>query len=192
MKAFFDTPQSIYARETAAWRKAHNICTKRGHETAAKGRTMCITCLEKKREYNNSHSKTFSTEQRYAKYIHNSRRYDLLVAFGVCTNCGKRNAASGHRYCNECLIKHRRKAETARRKAGIYPHDGYSNMCFQCGKNPPVDGKKLCSTCYEKTLRNLAKAHIANNQNRDKHIWRAMNNIIFNKNKADGGTANEV
>lgn len=191
MNSLSDTLFNEYCREQYAWRKSHHICTKCGCETAAKGRTMCITCLEKKHEYNKHYYKKLSTEQRYAAYIHNKRRRDLMVAFGVCIACEKRNAAPGHVYCNECLIKHRRESETERRKAGIYPHDSYSDMCIRCGKNPPFDGKKLCDKCYKSALQSITKAVEVSSKNRNKHIWQTLNGITFGKSKK-GGRRNEI
>lgn len=185
MKKLSDTPPNIYSREMYSWRKSHHICTTCGQETAAKGHTRCITCLEKQREYNNHRAKTLSTEQAYAKRIHTGRRYDLLVAFGVCTRCQKHNAISGHTLCTECNIKEKKRGENSRRKAGIYPRDSYSDMCIQCGKNPPLDGKKICSECYKKTLRNLAKANAENSKSGNRHIWHSDNRIAFNRHETE-------
>lgn len=160
-----------YFREMYSWRKSHHICTKCGQETAAKGRTRCINCLEKAR---GQIRKPLNAEQRYAKYTHSKRRYDLLVAFGVCAQCNKHNALPGHTLCLECNLKRNKAAENKRRKAGIYPRDSYSDICVQCGKNLPLDGKKICSECYKKALRNLAKANAANSKSRNRHIWRGM------------------
>lgn len=179
MRKLSDTPKNIYTRETNAWRKAHRICKSCGCETAAKGHTMCITCLEKMREYNIHRRKPLSTEQRYTKRIHDNKRYDLLVAFGVCTKCQKHNAIPGHTLCLECNLKQKKRDEKSRRKAGVYPRDSYSDTCVMCGKNPPLSGKKLCSKCYEKAVQNLAKARAA--VNLQNHFWRDDDHIAFNR-----------
>lgn len=187
MKPLSNKQKNEYYREMYAWRKAHHICVKCGQMNAAKGRVKCISCLEDARAVI---KKPLNTEQQYANRLYMKRRYDLLTAFGVCVKCGKRNAAPGHVHCNECLLRSRRKDEAARRKAGIFARDSYSDMCVQCGKNLPVDGKKLCGECYEKALKNLVKANAA--LDLKKHIWQSYNSDIFTKNKAEGGTANEI
>lgn len=179
MKTLSNTPQNEYHREMYVWRKAHHICTKCGQEDALKGHTRCISCLEKER---GKTKKPLNTEQQYSQRIHQKRRYDLLAAFGMCTACGKRNAAPGRAYCTECLIKRRRKSEEKRRKAGIFPRDSYSGLCTMCNKNPPVEGKKQCRECYEKTLRALAKMNAVNAK---KHSEIRQKNFM-------GGTANEI
>ena len=186
MKPLSDSPKNKYFRDMYAWRKAHHICIKCGQEDAAKGRTRCINCLEKNR---GRIRKPLSTEQQYAKHIHQKRRYDLLLAFGVCAQCNKHNALPGHTLCLECNLKRNKAAENKRRKQGVYPRDSYSDMCLQCGKNPRLDGKKICSECYDKTMRNLAKANAANAQSRNKHIWRSM---TVDRYKTNGGMANEI
>lgn len=38
--------QRQYQRKLRAWRKEHNLCTRCGMSKPAKGRTMCLNCLD--------------------------------------------------------------------------------------------------------------------------------------------------
>lgn len=190
MSFLSDTPFNEYYREQYSWRKAHHICVKCGQADAVKSSVFCFDCLLKNRKRQNKKYKSLTTEEKYAKSMHAKRRYDLCVAFGVCPKCSNHNAVKGQVLCAECRLKVKKQQEKQRRKAGIYPRDSYSDVCVRCGKNPPIDGKKLCGECYEKTLQNLSKANAA--IDRKKHIWRTMNNIVFNRHEAKEGAANEI
>lgn len=182
MKKLSDTPRNVYDRETYAWRKAHHICIKCGHVEAFKNHVYCIDCLEQKRETERANRKPRSTEEKYAQALHRRRRYDLLIAFGICTSCGNHKAMAGHTLCLECNLRQKNRMKKQSIKKGIYPRDSYSGLCILCNKKAPINGKKLCSECYEKALLNLAKANASNDN--QKHIWRTMNSIAFNRNES--------
>lgn len=185
MKALSDDPKNEYFREMYTWRKTHHICVKCGQRDAIKGRTRCISCAEKSRERDaKRHAMEkleYRTEEIYKQSCRMKKLYDLCVAFGVCVDCGKRNAAPGYVRCGECLIRRRRKSEEKRRKAGIFPRDSYSNLCAICNKKTPLNGQKLCKECYEKSLQSLAKANAA--RDKENHIWRNENRITFRRYK---------
>lgn len=183
MKKLSGNPKNAYFREMYAWRKAHHICVKCGQRDAKKGHTRCISCAEKEQKRNaqkRALSKSeYHTEEYYRQLCRTNKLYDLRVAFGVCTDCGKRNAAPGYTKCTECLIRCRRKSEEKRRKSGIYPRDGYSELCKMCNKKAPLNGKKLCEECYEKSLRNLKEANAA--RDNANHFWHGANHIAFRR-----------
>ncbi len=183
MKSLSNDLKNEYFREMYAWRKTHHICVKCGQRDAIKGRARCIMCAEKGRERDaKRHAMEkleYRTEEKYISLCRINKLYDLRVAFGVCTDCGKRNALSGYTKCNECMIKRRRKSEEKRRKAGVFPRDSYSNLCAICNKKTPLNGQKLCKECYEKSLQSLAKANAA--RDKENHIWRNKNRITFKR-----------
>lgn len=180
-----------YYHELYEWRKAHHICTYCGHENAVKGKTRCVICAEKLSERSSERyaAKKYHTEESFNAARRWKKLHDLRIAFGVCTRCGKRNSTPGFHTCSLCRARDRSRNAAYRLKMGIYPRDSYSDLCIMCNKRPPIDGKKLCGECYEKTLKNLVKANTA--VDKKKHIWRTMDNIIFNKHEK-GGAANEV
>lgn len=191
-KKLYKKSRCAYYHELYEWRKAHHICTYCGHENAVKGKTRCVTCAEKLSERSSKRyaAKKYHTEENFNAARRREKLRDLRIAFGVCTRCGKRNSTPGFHTCLSCRAHAKAMNVAYRRKMGVYPCDDYSDLCTMCNKKPPLDGKKLCGECYEKTLRNLSKANAAIKN--EKHIWRAMDNLIFNKNKAAGGAANEV
>ncbi len=179
-----DTPQKAAKRELKRWYKEHGICVNCGQNEVylPRSKTLCLQCLEDQKERHKN--REISTEQRYRENMHNRRRYDLCVAFGVCTKCAKRDVSEGHTICNVCLAKMRIKKEKKRRKNGILPKGFYTpTICENCHKEKPDDGRKLCPACYKQACTAIALGRSkANNQN---HIWRRKNEVYIFARKHD-------
>jgi len=120
----------------------------------------------------------FSTEQRYKHDQHKKRRYDLLKVFGVCTCCGKRDAAPGKTFCPICLSQKRMKEKERKIKQGGRTREmiEYSGGCYFCGE-PVLKGKKVCQKHYDMLLTNIEKSNGC--IDREHHPFRLDNEITF-------------
>jgi len=174
-----DTPQKAADRESYYWYKEHGICwyCKQNKVYLPRSKTMCLQCLEDRKEYIREYRKK-STEQQYRETMHAKRYQELLTAFEVCQSCHKRDAAKGHVFCNICLAKKRNKNEKKRRERGVLPRGFYTpTICENCHKEKPDNGRKLCDKCYDSSIRALEIGR--QNQDNKKHYWRLDNSIVF-------------
>ena len=139
--------KSQYERRTEY--KNYHICVICGSQEAMQGRTRCIGCAEKDREYNRMRKKDYDSQ----KYMHD--RYQRLKDNGICVYCGKRQALSGSR-CSVCNAKEKKRAIKRNREKGICSKQtfDYMGLCVICGK-PRYKGK-VCETHYSNCL-NMSK-----------------------------------
>ena len=132
------------------WYKEHKICPYCRVNNARKGKTSCQDCADRQAErWINNPSRT--TEQKEHIRKRNQRYRDLLVSFGVCQICGKRNALENHTMCLDCLIKRNITNKKRRHEKGSLPlHLRYNNgFCYFCCKK--IDnGKSICDECKSK------------------------------------------
>lgn len=182
IKILSNDPHAVYNREIRHWYVSHEICTKcHSDDVCRQNKSLCLKCMMEARDRGREYYKNkMSTEQRYNQYIHNKRRTDLMVAFGVCRHCQKRDVLPGHTHCGICLQKKRERAERERQAKGAVPIGFYSpTICSHCKKTKPNDGRKLCSECYDKALSAL---EIANSRcDRKNHYWNTDNKTAFLK-----------
>jgi len=102
---------------------------------------------------------TFSerSPDRRNKYPQTQRKCDIArlerrKAAGLCTVCGKCEAASGKTRCSDCQGKHNVSANATRSR---WIDQG---LCRDCGSNPIVAGYKRCDECMA-TRRIKARGH---------------------------------
>lgn len=153
------------------WYKSHHVCVSCRKETAAKGRTMCLVCLSDGAEKARAYREREPDKSREASDRAHKRLYEERKAAGLCVSCGKRPPKEGRVRCGLCLARHRRNAETVRRKRGQWSRQELTEpgVCYMC-KAPSLPGKKVCAECREKNMKKLEKANAAINW--DKHPWK--------------------
>lgn len=143
-----------YDKERYRWLKEHHICIRCKKEKAEKGKLYCLVCKMDKREM--ARKRRLNTEQRERNRIHKKRRYNLLIAFGICPQCGKREHKSNSIFCGRCsairncneMNKRREKGITAR---VLFGTEGY---CSVCG-NQTEYRQKQCKRCLENSRRTI-------------------------------------
>ena len=158
--------------------KRHKICVRCGQESAVKGKTRCITCLEKDAESQRK-TRAQKTEeqleiQREKNRIYAKERYKKLKEQGLCVNCGKPQTSTSEVYCIDCAIKNQRRNN--KRKSGISRSERKAfGKCYVC--NEPV-GKcgTMCDKCYDMVCANLPKKMNSKLYN----INKMQNKAIFN------------
>lgn len=119
---------------------------------ADEGYRSCLQCRMDIREKGDTHSE--ESKQKHKEWL--KRRKDLLYAFGVCVDCGKRDAKEGGHRCLRCIFKANERQTKRRREAGILPRDSYTKdgICYFCGE-PVVPGKKTCEKHYKTLKENM-------------------------------------
>ncbi len=129
------------------WYKSHGICPHCRTNYIRKGRSSCADCAEYF-ALNHKKKPPLTDTQKEQSRKRNKRYRDLLVAFGVCQDCGKRDASPNHTLCVDCLIKKRRRGIEHNRKKGCIPADlrYNSGFCYFCCKKID-DGQLLCEKC---------------------------------------------
>lgn len=132
-----------YDKERYEWLKEHHICVRCRKEKAEKGKLYCLVCKIDKREQNNNRKLT--TEQKEKKRIHNKRKYDILVAFGICPTCGVRVHKNGSIFCGRCGFKRNVQAKNKRIKNGGIARElfGTEGYCSVCGKPTEIRTKTM-------------------------------------------------
>lgn len=146
-----------YDKERYQWLKEHHICVRCKKEKAEKGSLFCLVCKMDKREQDKNRKLT--TEQKGRKRKHNKRRYDIMVAFGICPRCGEREHESNSIFCGRCSAIRNNNEMNKRREKGITARVlfGTEGYCSVCGK-PTEDGQKQCKRCLENSRKNIKKA----------------------------------
>ena len=143
-----------YDKERYNWLKEHHICVRCRKEKAEKGRLFCLVCQMDKREQDRNRKLTI--EQKERKRKHNQRRYDVMVALGICPRCGKREHKSNSIFCGICSAIKNNKEMNKRREKGITARVlfGTEGYCSICGK--PTDfGQKQCKRCLENSRKSI-------------------------------------
>ena len=142
------------------WYKEHGICVKCGCEDAVKGKTRCVTCLEKEAEAQRKYRAKETAEERQKRAernkVYQRELYRQRKEAGVCVACGKPQSARSTVYCIDHAIKNQR--GNNKRKSGIERHERKSyGKCYVC--NEPVGTKcnSMCDKCYEMVCANLPK-----------------------------------
>ena len=123
-----------YDKERYEWLKEHHICVRCKKEIAEEGRLYCLVCKMDRREVNKNRQLT--TEQKEKNRIHKKRRYDIMVAFGICPRCGKREHKENSIFCGRCSVIRNNKEMNKRREKGIIARVlfGTEGYCSVCGK----------------------------------------------------------
>lgn len=144
----------IYDKERYQWLKEHHICVRCKKEKAEKGGIYCLVCKMDKREQ--ERNRKITPEQKERKRIHNKTRYDVMVAFGICPRCGKREHKYNSIFCGKCSAIRNDKNMTKRRNKGITARVlfGDGEYCSVCGK-PTENGSKQCKRCLENSRRTI-------------------------------------
>lgn len=132
-----------YDKERYEWCKEHHICIRCRKEKAEKGKLYCLVCKMDKREQNKNRKLT--TEQKEKKRIHNKRKYDVMVAFGICPRCGKREHKVNSIFCKRCSSIRNNKEMNRRRKQGVTARVlfGTEGYCSVCGKSTEIRTKTM-------------------------------------------------
>lgn len=143
-----------YDKERYQWLKEYHICVRCKKEKAEKGKLYCLVCKMDRREMDRK--RQLNTEQRERNRIHKKRRYDILVAFGICPRCGIRKHKKNSIFCGICSVIRNKKEMEKRRERGVtarvlFGSEGY---CSVCGK-PTESGKKQCKRCLENSRRTI-------------------------------------
>lgn len=154
--------------------KSRGICTRCGKEYADLGHTICLDCLEKRRE---SEAKKFSgLEDAETRHTMQKERYERLKAAGICIKCGKKKAYehNGIKYvrCYECYIATVNKYQKINQKR--YNHYADADLCRWCG-GERVPGRIYCEECLsrlqEQAEKNFAPSREKNAEKMKKIIW---------------------
>lgn len=132
-----------YDKERYEWCKEHHICVQCRKEKAEKGKLYCLVCKMDKREKNKNRKLT--TEQKERKRIHNKRRYDVMVALGICPRCGIREHKNKSIFCGRCSAIKNNKEMNRRRQKGIVARVlfGTEGYCSVCGKPTEIRTKAM-------------------------------------------------
>ena len=144
----------IYDKERYKLLKKLNICVRCKKEKAEKGRLYCLVCKMDKREQN---KRTILTEaQKKIKSEHNKKRYDILIAFGICPRCGKREHKNNSIFCGRCSAIRNHNEMNKKREKGITARVlfGTEGYCSVCG-NQTEYGQKQCKRCLENSRRTI-------------------------------------
>lgn len=146
-----------YDKERYQWLKEYHICVRCKKEKAEKGSLFCLVCKMDKREQDKTRKLT--TEQKERKRKHNKRRYDIMVAFGICPRCGEREHESNSIFCGRCSAIRNNNEMNKRREKGITARVlfGTEGYCSVCGK-PTEYGQKQCKRCLENSRESIKKA----------------------------------
>lgn len=132
--------------------KKHHICVKCKTEKALDGIVTCLECRFKSKEQSSeAYNKRNKTESAHKMNIYRKKKTDLLIAFGVCIRCQKRDAEKNRVSCRYCLFENRQKCKNIRMKKGIMPRElmGKGKYCYICGEEV-VNNEKLCNKCKDR------------------------------------------
>lgn len=143
-----------YDKERYKWLKEHHICVRCKKEKAEEGKLFCLICKIDKREQEKN--RVIIEDQKQKNRVHKKRRYDILVAFGICPTCGVRIHKNGSIFCSKCGIKRNLQAKNKRIENGGTARElfGTAGICSVCGK-PTVDSSKQCNRCLENSRRTI-------------------------------------
>lgn len=148
-------------KERYYWYKSHGICTSCGANDAWKGHVLCLECRMKAISRREDKPQKLSTEQKYNHEQHQKRRREILIAFGVCKVCGKRNAREGRVTCEICSAKYNNKRREKLHQTGVTtPREVLSDgsRCAICGADELKKGYKVCEKCYPALRDNMLHA----------------------------------
>ena len=171
-----------FRRRTAA-RVAQGLCPRCGDRPPAPERSVCAPCAEKRNRASRARDARLRAEgkprrdpdkARTSERKRSRREKARRVAEGICTRCGKAEAAPDRASCEPCLQK-RREAERASYAAGKAAGKLYgganpeakrrsgrtkskrrqkerreAGLCIRCGHTPPVEGGTTCAPCRDK------------------------------------------
>lgn len=129
---------SISCRER---RKALGLCVYCGKEPLIEGKTLCISCRDK-------------------KTADSSKRYATAKLNNLCGYCNEQ-PSNGLRYCDKCRID-RLKRDALRRR-----ERAERGLCVTCGKDKAEQRTLVCELC---TLKQMAKFHLGSFKNH-KQLW---------------------
>ena len=167
----------------SAERLARGLCPKCGKQPPAAGLSFCEPCTEKRNRASRARDARLRAEGKPRRDPDKVRIYErkrtrreaaTRIAQGLCTRCGKAQAAPDRVSCEPCL-EIRRVAYRARYAAGkaaglLYGganadakrRGGRANskrrqkerreagLCIRCGARPPVDGGIICAPCRDR------------------------------------------
>lgn len=145
------------SKERYYWYKSHGICVQCGQKDAWKGQVLCLEC---RMSINENKIQKLTTEQQFRHYQHQKRRRDILIAFGICTVCGKRNAKENRRLCEICSAKYNNRQKEKSHEKGVMPNEILRDgkHCVICGAESVKSGFKVCEECYPKMRKNMLYA----------------------------------
>lgn len=142
-------------RETREKWRQEGLCISCGRERAP-GRVQCQTCLDNQKA--RREGKNFT-----------KKRYERLLAAGMCASCGKTWAEPGRVLCKKC--RDRRNAQYAKNSKAdklrqMRAERIAAGLCPQCGK--AVDGEfKWCQRCREMKMDRTRKWKIQKRTQRE-------------------------
>lgn len=163
------------------WFKARGICVRCRKEKAARGRTMCLNCLDeiklRRAEYwavqsPSERAETLKKMSRYRKTLYADRK-----AAGLCVTCGK-PAWNGHVRCWECSV---RNANSQRRRQQKKRQRKPAGACRFCD-SPALDGYKVCQTHYDHMIK-------MNRSVKNRDVTRRQIDALWRLKLSKGGTA---
>ena len=130
-----------YDKERYEWLKEHHICVRCRKEKAESGRVYCLLCKMDKREI--ERKRTLTEHQKERNRVHKKQRYDILVAFGICPRCGKREHKENSIFCGRCSVIRNNNEMNKRRKKGItsrvlFGTEGYCSVCGKTTENRTI------------------------------------------------------
>lgn len=166
-----------YNRENKEFYRNNGICPVCGKEILWGSEKQCILCREKSRQ----RKQRITDEQKKAYKERFKKQQKSLYADrtekGICTKCGKRNAAYGKKKCQICLNKdaeiHRIKWN--KKNVNVREYRKQNGLCYFCGEAAEVN-KNVCTKCSERCRQDRLKA-----MKKDKHWWKKDNKVIFAK-----------
>ena len=159
-QACHDRTMESQAQARARWRAA-GLCVRCGRERDG-GWLVCTRCHDRD-------AKTRAKRRGAEKALREERR-----AACVCTQCGKRMAEPGRKWCRACQVAHNRCTSgpdyyakvNARRHAWRA-----AGVCTECGKRPAEEGRARCRRCidmrYDSVIKHRIRKRIARENERE-------------------------
>ena len=78
-----------YEQEVYAWRKAHNMCGRCGHEKAEEGSVFCSKCKVEGQERARNYYRNMPADKKRELLDRKKAVRDERKAKGLCMRCGK-------------------------------------------------------------------------------------------------------
>jgi hypothetical protein len=127
--------------------KSMGICTHCRKTKAEQGKTLCLACKMRNREYRAKQDKEKRRE-------YDRKRIENARANGLCLAC-RTNPQQHKLICNRCYstILRRKSKNTAVPRSERVSY----GLCYICGKDELVKGKKVCASCYEVRYESISK-----------------------------------
>lgn len=127
-------------KEIYNYYKRLKICIECHCKEAYKGKVLCLECIFKRREKEETYQQKKRRKKRQNKAA--KKRYRERKSKGLCPRCNRKNE-SNKVYCVYCRSKHSKRYYTKREEHEL------NGLCRLCGKQPKVEGRNICNDCHK-------------------------------------------